>query len=76
MTAINDLKEYFIEIKRLNYINALLSWDQQTYMPNGSISGDGLGLTIVRRIVDRNNGHITLESESGSGSRFKVSLPK
>ncbi|EKD28758.1 MAG: Sensor protein, partial [uncultured bacterium] len=37
--------------------------------------GEGLGLTIVKRILDRNNGKITLESESGKGTDFYVYLP-
>jgi PAS domain S-box-containing protein len=37
--------------------------------------GQGLGLTIVRRIVDRHNGNICLESIPGKGSKFFVSLP-
>ncbi len=41
----------------------------------GSSDGDGLGLTIVRRIIDRHDGNIWVESEPGKGSRFFVSLP-
>ena len=37
--------------------------------------GDGLGLTIVKRIIDRHNGGIWVESEKGKGSKFCVSLP-
>ena len=39
------------------------------------IKGDGLGLTIVKRIIDRHNGQVWVESEAGKGSKFFVSLP-
>ncbi|MFO8010466.1 MAG: PAS domain S-box protein [Dehalococcoidia bacterium] len=39
-------------------------------------AGEGLGLTIVRRILDRHHGRIWLESEAGKGSRFYVALPE
>jgi signal transduction histidine kinase len=38
--------------------------------------GEGLGLTMARRIVDRLGGSIRVESEAGSGSRFYVVLPR
>jgi len=37
--------------------------------------GEGLGLTIVRRILERHGGKTWLESEPGRGSRFHVALP-
>ena len=40
-----------------------------------SISGSGLGLSIVKGIVDVHNGSIHVESELGKGTMFIVSLP-
>jgi signal transduction histidine kinase len=37
--------------------------------------GVGLGLLVVRRIVEAHHGTVEVESELGSGSRFSVTLP-
>ncbi len=44
-------------------------------VPGQASAGDGIGLTIVRRIADRLGGRVRVESEVGVGSRFFVELP-
>jgi two-component system phosphate regulon sensor histidine kinase PhoR len=40
-----------------------------------SISGSGLGLSIVKGIVDAHRGSVRAESEVGKGTTFDISLP-
>jgi PAS domain S-box-containing protein len=40
-----------------------------------AIPGVGLGLTIVKAIVDAHQGRIVVESEPGEGATFRVELP-
>ena len=39
------------------------------------IQGSGLGLHLVRRIVEAHGGAVTVQSESGDGSVFTIELP-
>lgn len=39
------------------------------------IEGTGLGMSIVKNLVDRMGGQITVESQEGSGSSFHIEVP-
>lgn len=40
-----------------------------------NITGSGLGMSILKKIVDMYNGTIDVTSEPGKGSKFVVSFP-
>ena len=41
----------------------------------GRVSGVGLGLTFVKRIVSGHRGSVRLEPSDGSGACFRIELP-
>lgn len=55
-----DLSRLFIPFTQLNQVQA---------------KGQGLGLSIVRRIVERLGGQVRVESKIGEGSTFSFTLP-
>lgn len=40
------------------------------------IRGTGIGLAMVKQIVEAHGGHVSLESEPGAGSTFTVAVPR
>jgi signal transduction histidine kinase len=56
-----ELPNLFLEFKRLK--------------GSANIDGTGLGLFIVKTILDAHNGSITAESQEGAGTTFNIVLP-
>jgi len=44
--------------------------------PTGGEASNGLGLSLVKSLVDKLKGEITLHSEVGKGSTFEVVMPE
>jgi len=42
---------------------------------NKEKSGDGMGLSIVKNIIDKHSGDIWIDSEKGKGTKFYISIP-
>ncbi|PYQ35651.1 MAG: hypothetical protein DMF55_06945 [Acidobacteria bacterium] len=43
--------------------------------PSDGIAGSGLGLALVRPIVESHGGSVTVESNEGGGARFTIRIP-
>ena len=48
----------------------------QTLQPRDKVEGTGVGLSLVKKIVEGEGGTVTLESEPGKGSTFRFTWPR
>jgi signal transduction histidine kinase len=69
-------------IVRDNGIGINTEYHEKVFMPfkrlhadRGKYPGSGIGLAIVKRIVERHHGRVCLDSEPGNGSTFYFTLP-
>ncbi len=61
-----------IEMEELEYIFEPFSRGSATHV--GATGGTGLGLTIAKMLTDLMGGELTVESELGKGSKFRIRL--
>jgi signal transduction histidine kinase len=50
-------------------------FDRFFRLPGATGSGAGLGLALVKEVVDWHGGCIHIDSVDGTGSEFEISLP-
>ncbi len=64
-----------IGIPEENFANIFESFKQASSTTTREFGGTGLGLTIVKRLVEQMKGEITVKSETGKGASFRIELP-
>jgi signal transduction histidine kinase len=73
--AIVEIRDTGVGIEK-DYLERIFSpFVQEDSRLNRSYEGAGLGLTLVKRLVDLMGGRIAVESEKGRGTVVRLTLP-
>lgn len=70
-----SVKDTGIGIKQENIPMLFNDFTQEDSSTTRRFGGTGLGLAIVRQLVELMNGSISVTSEIGKGSEFKITIP-
>ena len=70
-----EVKDYGVGIPSEDQPKVFDRFFRSASPASAHITGTGLGLSLVKTVIDRHNGQIWLESEIGKGTSFYISLP-
>ncbi len=70
-----EVRDTGIGLKADDQARIFRDFEQADGSSTRKFSGTGLGLAISKRIVERMNGHIGVQSAPGAGATFTVTLP-
>ena len=63
-------------ISESNLRNIFDPFYREVSAEKSNVKGAGLGLAIVRNVVEAHNGNIEVQSEVGHGSKFQITFPE
>ena len=74
----NDYIQFWVKDNGKGFSNDMKKeiFSQNRYLGQHHLHGHGFGLSIVKQIVEKLNGHVDAQSEIGKGSVFSFCLPK
>ncbi|MDX1286346.1 MAG: HAMP domain-containing sensor histidine kinase, partial [Draconibacterium sp.] len=73
--VIISVKDYGIGIKREDLEKIFSRFYRAGEELTQNVKGSGIGLAIVKQIVEAHHGEIAVESSPGKGSNFIIKLP-
>lgn len=74
-SVVIEVKDFGLGIKKEEMGRIFTRFYRGGDQLTNAVKGSGLGLTLVKQIVDAHKGSIRVESEEGKGSTFAVKLP-
>ena len=75
LNATIEVKDEGLGLSKEDLSKIFRKYQKLSAKPTNNETSTGLGLYIVKKIIDNHQGEITVESEVGKGSTFRVIIP-